>query len=35
MANSFTITCYGKTKRYPESKCEEMKKRIHAGHGGV
>ena len=26
MANSFTITCYGKTKRYPESKREEMKK---------
>lgn len=25
MSNTFTITCYGKTKRYPESKREAMK----------
>ena len=29
--NTFTITCYGKTKRYPESKREEMMKEYRMG----
>lgn len=28
MADTFTITCYGKTKSYPESKREEMKQKF-------
>lgn len=31
MASTFTITCYGKTKRYPESKREAMKKEYMMG----
>lgn len=31
MAGTFTITCYGKTKRYPESKRESMKREYMLG----
>lgn len=31
MSNTFTITCYGKTKRYLESKREAMKKEYMMG----
>lgn len=31
MTNTFTITCYGKTKRYPESKREAMKQEFRMG----